>query len=171
MPIGLYFLYWGRWWRVQLLSLCSDLPSPSPHRARMRPPLASLSRPHPPASISHACSCAGQRVRASPPSSTRSISNTKGAGGSARQRPTDRRGGTSGNKGGGFRSLFLHIVPSRCFSLADRCRSADAGDLVIASHLSSLTPISIPRRCVRVYREAAVCERCANAAAAAPKRC
>lgn len=78
----------------------------------------------------------------------------------------DRREGTSGNKGGGFRSLFLHVVLSLFFFLADRC-FADADDLVIVSHLSFLTPISIPRRCVRVFREAAACG-CANAAAAAP---
>lgn len=69
----------------------------------------------------------------------------------------DRREGSSGNKGGGFRSLFLHIVLSLFFFLADRCRLTDADDLVIVSHLSFLTPISIPRRCVRVSREAAVC--------------
>lgn len=66
IPVGLCFLYWGRRWRLQLLSLRADLPPPSPHRAHMRPPLASLSRPHPPISISHACSCAGPTVRASP---------------------------------------------------------------------------------------------------------
>lgn len=67
----------------------ADVTVTCPHHAHMLAPplvplsslsLPSLSQPHPPISISHACSCAGLSGACVSLSGTRSISNTKGVG-------------------------------------------------------------------------------------------